>query len=792
MLRTHRLFIFLIAITFGITCNAGRHITLRINNAYGPFEYIGNDGKPTGFTVDIFKAVNQLNHFNYDIKSDKDIFNFYSTVLDANQLATTMDSVPSNMQFVTSEPYGYIDNDIVTRIYSDINKWEDMNGKMILIVRDSPIIFYFKQRNVKANFVYINSVPDGLRLLSSGKYDAMISSNDAAYFYINRLKLDNLTVKPIFVQPLSLRFVMLNTPENQRLIGQIDAALQTMRSNGTYDALYSKRFYPNTDESLSTFELWLITVVVIIIMILIIYVLYIHWLYQAEKRKKLTPIENNAPFVTDLGKIYNSSPTATLFFDLNGHTTFINKAAIELLNINNVEKVIDGNHTLFDYTILSDQLINELRSGNPITVDYDIYNNSVLFQYLGNVKLPANKAYNILIVPTSNFNTPHKGYIMYLHDMTKQLILQNDNIKFITALNQITESKLLDVCYYNVKDDDFYTFTNNTALRTGMSYEKSLAYIHPLYRSLFIDEFLSILNGEKSKAQLTIKKNVSKEQKYNTYELILRAIKLSPNTVIGISLISVPIDTKQTMVIQNKELQSNMSFLLRSSGYQFMEYDPENDKYSITTIEGGHKEFNSTQIFDAIHPDDCPKAIEIMEHFKSGKITDSYIVLRFMPDKTIRYSYIELYLHSCYFDTPSRNIVLGVYHNITDQQIRLRELEEFKECTTIACEKNNMAYVEYCVDDVEHSIVPYYLTEKYDIDEDNFTELLNKESREKYDSILNKFNVRSENIGVTVLNIKTPNNDKWLSLKLIVTPVRDDIKGDIYRYMGFIEIKELN
>lgn len=788
MLRSHRLFLFIIVLAIGFTCQAGRQITLRINNAYGPFEYIGKDGKPTGFTVDIFNAINQLNHFNYSINADKDIFNFYSTVLDANQLATTMDSIPSDRDFITSAPYGYIDNDIVTRIYSDINKWEDMHGKMILIVRDSPIIYYFQKRNIKANFVYINSVPDGLRLLSSGKYDAMISSNDAAYFYINRLKLENLTVKPIFVQPLALRFVMLDTPENQKLISQIDTALQTIRSNGTYDAIYSKRFYPNTDESLTTFELWLIIVVVIVIMVLIIYILYIHWLYQAEKRKKVVPTEDITPFVTNLGRICNTNPIATVFHDLNGHITFINQAAIELLCINNIDKLLNGSHTLFDQTLLSDQQINDLRSGKAINIEYDLYNNTVLFQYLGDLKLPTNKAYRIMIVPTIGLNTPHKGYIVYIHDTTKLLILDSENIKYITSLAQITENKLLDIRFYNVKDDDFYTFNNNIALRTGMSYEKSLQHIHPLYRSLFIEEFLSILNGEKSKAKITIKKGNGKDNKFNTCDLTMKAIKMNGNSIIGISLISTPSDIKQTAAIQNKALKSNLSFLLRTSGYQFMEYNPETYTMSITTMDESHKEFSSQQIFDAIHPDDCPKAIEIIENFKNGKITDSYIVIRFMPDKNISYEYIELYLHSCNLDTPPRNIVIGVYHNITDHLTRFRELEEFKDSATTVCEKSGMGFVEYFADDSEQLMIPYIITEKYDIDDENFVENLDNESLEKYNNLINQFNERTAKIEETSFKVMSPKTGEWFKLSLVVVPVRDDINGDVYKYMGFLKI----
>ena len=209
-------------ISIGISGFANQHVILRINDSYAPFEYTNNDGKPIGFTTEVFKAINAINHFDYHMVPDKRIFNFYSTVLDSTELATSMDSIPKDSKFISSDPFGYIDNDIVTRVYSGIESLEDLNGKHVLIVKDSPLIIQFQQRKLNIKFAYIKSVPDGLRLLSSGKYDAMITSNDAAYYYIKRLELSNLSVKTLLCQPLAIRFVMINSPKNKKIIEKIN------------------------------------------------------------------------------------------------------------------------------------------------------------------------------------------------------------------------------------------------------------------------------------------------------------------------------------------------------------------------------------------------------------------------------------------------------------------------------------------------------------------------------------------------------------------------------------------
>lgn len=786
MYKFRHILILIAALNLNLVCYAGQHLTLRINDSYGPFEYLNKDGKPIGFTVDVFNAINNINQFDFSVKSDKEIFNYYSTVIDSTELATSMDSVPYNSQFITSEPYGYVDNDLITRIYSDINRWKDLNGKNVLIVKDSPLILQFEKQNIKANFIFIKNVPDGLRLLSSGKYDAMISSNDAAYYYMNKLNLKNLSVKPLFCQPLAIRFVMLDSPENKKIINKINNSLQTIRANGTYDSIYSKRFFPNENDSLKAFELWIIIIGVAFLMILTIYILYIHWLYQAEKKKKTVPIIDTTPLVTNMGKIYNSNPTATVYFDIIGHIKFINKAANELVNSSRNSKLHFENHTIFNHTILNDEMIDNLKNNKAINFTYNLISKDSIFNHLGDFVLPKNRIYNIFILPLINYGTPLNGYLTYIYDITAQHISEYNNLKYTTSLSQISDNKLLDICFYDVEENTFFTFYENSAHNSGITYEKGLSYIHPIDRSIFIEEFLSILNGEKRTSRLTIRKHDNKTQEYDTCDVTLNAIRVDSNTTIGISLITTPTNTNQAVVIKNKELEYQLNFLLHSSGYQFLEYNPDTDIYNITTIDKSYKKFSSQQLLKSIHPDDREKFSEIITDLKSHKLNKAYIVLRFLTNNINNYKYYGVNLHSCYFDSPSSEKIIGVHHDITDNLLRLRELEEFKESATLVCEMNNMGTFEYCLNEYEHMYIPYLFTSKYGIDDDNFKDFMDDNSKEIFNNLIQLFHEKSTKIDIMPIKILSPKINKWIYFKFNLIPIRDDINQEIYKYMGFI------
>lgn len=771
----------------GVTCYAERVVSLRVNDSYAPFEYINKDDKPVGFTIEIFDAINHINKINYTTKPNKEIFNFYSTVLDSSEIVTSMDSIPSNSKFIASQPFGYIDHDIVARVFSGIHSWNDLDGKTVLIVKDSPIIDYLNEHNIKVDFVYIKNIPDGLRLLSSGKYDAMITSNDAAYFYINKHNLTNLSVIRLFCQPLSIKFVMLNTPQNQLIINEINSSLRTIRSNGTYDSIYFKRFYPINEESLQPIELTFLIIGVVITMIFVFYILYVHWLYQAEKKKKSPVVIDDTPLITNMQKIYDSNPTITVYFDNLGRLKFINKAGYDLINSSRRTKLYLNKNSIFDHTILNSEMIDNLKNKTAIHFTYNLISKDSIFNHLGDFVLPKDKIYSIFIIPIANYGTALTGYISYIYDITELHTLNYKNLQYLTSLSQISDNNLLSICYYDSEENRFYSFSDNKAHNTGLSYEQILSYIHPLSRSLFIEEFLSILNGEKRSANFSIKVALGNSNTYESREIILNAIRVDSNTTIGISFAS-PLSNESIIQISKyKELQNKLDFLMQSSEYQFFEYNQQTQIFNITTLDNSHRILNYEKMNDAIHPDDRSKSEEIIQEMISHKKENAYLVLRIKTGLSDRYQYYRINMHSYYDSNTAHYNIIGVYHNISDNVLRLHDLEEFKESVTELCENNSMGIFEYIPNETEHYIVPYYFYENYGINDNNFTSLMDNESQVKFEELLSKLNNKAKHAENTIVKLQSPITNNWVTFEIALTSLHDEITQDINKYLGVIK-----
>lgn len=761
-----------------ILCYAEKAVTFRINDAYAPFEYINKEGEPSGFTIDIFNAINQELKFNHIVKTDKRIFNFYSTVIDSTELVTSIDSLPADNRFIASKPYGYVDNDVVTRLDSDINSWEDMNGRHVLIVKDSPMIEIAKKRNVKPKFIFIRNVPDGLRLLSSGKYDAMICSNDAAYAYIDKLNLSNLSVKPLFCQPLAIRFVMLNTPLNQEIITHINNAIRVIKTNGVYDKIYSQRFF-TYDEELS---LPISSTHIYIILIIFVSLLVIYFIIFFAQRKNRRNISVSSSHLVALENIYQTNPTPTIVFDSNGYILFANKACQQ--QFPSSQKKLESN-SLFKQSILNDEVIEKLQEGIAVNVSLNLIGKENASNQFADIMLPRNNVYDISIIPLPASN----GFVAYIQDATSKHISDFTNHRLIVALSQITDNNLLSIYFYDREEDHFYSFAKNIASNTGVTHEKAMTYIHPLYRSHFIDEFLSILNGEKQSCKIRTKKLSPKTQKYVSCEVILNAIRSKDNTTTGVAIASSPIHSKETLGTTNGELQEKLNFLSKSSEHYFFEFTPATQKMNISIANGTLKAMDFTQMCDLIHYADRNKAISAIQDLQNHKVGSAYLLLRILSPSTKQYQYYSIHLHTFINEKNDSEKIVGVYQDITDNTKHIRELEEFKESILLACETYGLGYFEYSTLDTEHEYIPTTLSEKYGIDDDNMMKLFDEESRTKFLTLINQFNEHSHNFECPILRFRSPVTNTCVELSLSIIPVCDDIYQETYKYIGLINDK---
>ena len=565
------------------------------------------------------------------------------------------------------------------------------------------------------------------------------------------------------------------------IIKQINTALKLISSDGTYDSIYSKSFFPKIAESSSESDNN-IFIGIIIFTILIIIVLYIYWIYNTKKKSISTEIPLTQ-FINNIAKVYESLPTPTVLFDLKGYILFMNKSANELMNSNKNISNHHDEHTLFNYTILSDEMIEDLTNNKPLHFTYNLISKDSIFNYLGDYILPSNHIFDIHIIPIGNDGAILNGYITYIYDITDDFNKHNSNLKLITSLSQISDNNIAEHYFYDAYDNAFFTVVDNKIITTGFTYDDSLQYIHPISRSLFIDEFLSILNGEKKKAKININRKQNLNSDYTSCEIGLNAIKKDSNTTLGISIITISNEHRNNDIDLIRE---NIDYIFEHNRYILFEYNINNDLIKLKRYNL-EKSTNLQDAYKFVHANDIIKINETINDLKNRNIERAYLVVRFALDNAQDYSYYEIHVKLNNNDT-----IIGVCHDITEQLYHLQELEEFKDCAIKVCELNKMSYIEYYVDEFDNLIIPFNLTEKYGIDDENITTNMDTESLEKYQSLLSSMKKQLEIDNTIVIKTQSPKIHENISLEFNLISVKDENKHTISKYIGFVKDNTYN
>jgi signal transduction histidine kinase len=90
--------------------------------------------------------------------------------------------------------------------------------------------------------IFINSLPDALRLLSSGKGDAALMPKLVGLIVVKNLKLSNLELSPIVIEAYNRPFSFAVTEGNQPLLERLSQGLSIVKTSDQYSNIYKKWF----------------------------------------------------------------------------------------------------------------------------------------------------------------------------------------------------------------------------------------------------------------------------------------------------------------------------------------------------------------------------------------------------------------------------------------------------------------------------------------------------------------------------------------------------------------------
>jgi diguanylate cyclase (GGDEF)-like protein/PAS domain S-box-containing protein len=210
---------------------------------YPPFATGMTDATAGGFTVDLWKAVATEAGLKYEIR----VLPFHELLQEfrAGNIDVLINLATSSERHAFADftvPHSIIHGGIFVRKgESHIRSEADLAGKSIILINADLAHDYAVSKGWEKQLVLVDTATEGMTLLASGKYDAMLISKLAGLQTMQALGLTNIEgLKPN--AGFSQKFAFAVREGHSELFSAINEGLALTKSNGTYNKLYEKWF----------------------------------------------------------------------------------------------------------------------------------------------------------------------------------------------------------------------------------------------------------------------------------------------------------------------------------------------------------------------------------------------------------------------------------------------------------------------------------------------------------------------------------------------------------------------
>ena len=224
---------------------------------YPPFSIIKSDGTADGFSVELLKAVVKAVNLEVNIsvgpwhKIKQQLSEGHLDVLPLVSYNTDRDKI-----FDFTAPYLQMHGTIfVRKEENSIHSEADLKDKEVLVMRGDTAHEYAVSTNLSPKLILTTSFEEAMKLLASGKHDAVFCQYLMGLQLIKKLGIanivsistkheDNLKPRDGGESGFEQKFCLAVPEGRKELLARLNEGLAIVNVNGTYEKLYNKWFGP--------------------------------------------------------------------------------------------------------------------------------------------------------------------------------------------------------------------------------------------------------------------------------------------------------------------------------------------------------------------------------------------------------------------------------------------------------------------------------------------------------------------------------------------------------------------
>ena len=210
------------------------------DRSYPPYEFLDKDGIPTGYNVELTRAIAKVMGFHVEFR-----LGHWADVkrgLDTKQIDVLQGIVFSQERAKELEftpPHTFVHQSLFARKdFPPAQSFYDLQGKRVLVLRDGIMHETLKRYHPEVVPIPANTNADALQQLAAGKYDYALMSKLPGLYLIRELGLTNLAAmgKPLAAQ----RYGYAMAKGNRELAATFGEGLAILKNTGEYQVIYDR------------------------------------------------------------------------------------------------------------------------------------------------------------------------------------------------------------------------------------------------------------------------------------------------------------------------------------------------------------------------------------------------------------------------------------------------------------------------------------------------------------------------------------------------------------------------
>ena len=399
-----------------------------------PYEFIGDDGNASGFSVDIIRKIaDKLN-----VKCRIDLVPYESFILlqknpDVDMILGMIRGDP-NSRYYFFKPNMKINFSIFADSASTISSINDLQGlKIIIAAHDS--ISNSVLNEIKKFLKFTHQLTDdevqAFTQLKSSEADAVFMSGSSARKIISSSNLIGIKELPVNTGFFDYGFGLRKSNDDIR--SSLTSGYERLFQDGDYERIYRKWFVSESDAGLFSEKGVYLSGGIFGFIVFIIFLIINSFILRRRIREKT---ENLNISMNELSKsqvqlresekrfrrIFNQSPSALMILNPSGRVLMFNEAVVDIFGVNNPDELI--NLDIINSPVSTEWFKSRLKEYRNINLEVK-FNFEIIRQtgYYSTNKTGI-MILELIIMPVEiHTGSPEPGYICQFSDNTQERLL---------------------------------------------------------------------------------------------------------------------------------------------------------------------------------------------------------------------------------------------------------------------------------------------------------------------------------------------------------------------------------